>query len=289
MKCLEDALKESKNSLENSSKLELSVDKIATSPSHAISTSRIMFVKPSMSNSQTHENCRDKGKNISVHDHKIFESKVPFKKRSIPTCHHYGIVGHTRPKCFQIRSQKPWNKQHVPRKDEPGIEKQVRALSEQVQIISKKFGTLTSGEKNAVMISNKGDKKNTKDKQVSVKKKDNLCLFVHTPLSVLSTCLWYLDSECSNHMTCDKTLLKKLKMGKGGKATNGDGSQSKVIEKGLVEIPRFPISQEALYVEGLKANLLSISQLCDNDLVVQFWKKECNIFDVADGWRKNCG
>jgi len=90
-------------------------------------------------------------------------------------------------------------------------------------------------------------------------------------------------------MTCDKTLLKKLKMGKGGKATNGDGSQSKVIEKGLVEIPRFPISQEALYVEGLKANLLSISQLCDNDLVVQFWKKECNIFDVADGWRKNCG
>jgi hypothetical protein len=39
-----------------------------------------------------------------------------------------------------------------------------------------------------------------------------------------------------------------------------------------------------LYVEGLKANLLSISQFCDNDLVVQFAKKECNIFDSSGKW-----
>jgi hypothetical protein len=40
----------------------------------------------------------------------------------------------------------------------------------------------------------------------------------------------------------------------------------------------------ALYVEGLKANLLSINQLCDDDLVVQFSKKECNIFDNNGKW-----
>jgi len=39
-----------------------------------------------------------------------------------------------------------------------------------------------------------------------------------------------------------------------------------------------------LYLEGLKANLLSISQFCDNDLVVQFSKKECNIFDSSCKW-----
>jgi hypothetical protein len=39
-----------------------------------------------------------------------------------------------------------------------------------------------------------------------------------------------------------------------------------------------------LYVEGLKANLLSISQFCDNDLVVQFSKNECNIFDSSGKW-----
>jgi hypothetical protein len=37
-------------------------------------------------------------------------------------------------------------------------------------------------------------------------------------------------------------------------------------------------------VEGLKANLLSMSQFCDNDLVVQFSKKECNIFDSSGKW-----
>jgi hypothetical protein len=37
-------------------------------------------------------------------------------------------------------------------------------------------------------------------------------------------------------------------------------------------------------VEGLKTNLLSISQFCDNDLVVQFSKKECNMFDSSGKW-----
>jgi hypothetical protein len=37
-------------------------------------------------------------------------------------------------------------------------------------------------------------------------------------------------------------------------------------------------------VEGLKANLLSISQFCDDDLVVQFSKKECNIFNNNGKW-----
>jgi len=37
-------------------------------------------------------------------------------------------------------------------------------------------------------------------------------------------------------------------------------------------------------VEGLKANLLSINQFCDNDLVVHFTIKECNIFDSNGKW-----
>jgi len=73
-------------------------------------------------------------------------------------------------------------------------------------------------------------------------------------------------------------------MGKGGRITYRDGSQSKVIGNGIIDIPGLGASQEALYVEGLKANLLSISQFCDNDLVVQFSKKECNIFDSSGRW-----
>jgi hypothetical protein len=73
-------------------------------------------------------------------------------------------------------------------------------------------------------------------------------------------------------------------MGKGGRITYGDRSQSKVIGKWIIDIPWLGASQEALYVEGLKANLLSINQFCDNDLVVQFSKKECNIFDSSGKW-----
>jgi hypothetical protein len=64
-----------------------------------------------------------------------------------------------------------------------------------------------------------------------------------------------------------------------------DGSQSKVIGKCLIDIPGLGASLEALYVEGLKANLLSISQFCDNNLIVQlFSKKEYNIFKNSGKW-----
>jgi hypothetical protein len=161
IKSLEDALKESQIPPKSSSNSELSVD-IVNSLSHATIDSRIMFVKPNMSNNQTHKMCRDKGKNIDVHDHEKFESRNS-KSRFIPTCHHCGIVSHTRPNYFQIRSQKPWVKKLVPRKDELGFENQVRALSEQVQIVSEKLGTLTFDKRIYAMISNK---ENPKEKQV---------------------------------------------------------------------------------------------------------------------------
>jgi hypothetical protein len=240
----------------------LSVDKVA-SISHDMSVHRTMFIKPIMSDNHTQSICGGKWVN-----------------QSIPTCHHRGITGHIRPNCFQIRSQKPWNMNLVPRKDEPGLEEQVEMLSDQVKLISEKLAYLTTNEQRSVLVNN--HKKASK--QVWVKKEDNLCLVSHTALKILDTCLSYLDSGCSKHMTGDKTLLKEVQMGKGGRVTYGDGSQSKVIGKGIIDIPSLGTSQEALYVEGLKANLLSISQFCDNDLVVQFSKKECNIFDSSGKW-----
>jgi hypothetical protein len=217
---------------------DLSIDKIA-SISHAMSVHRTMFIKPGMSHNHTQFTCEDKRAN-----------------HSIPTCHHCGVNGHIRPNCFHICSQKPRNKTHAPRKDEPGFEEQVKKLSDQVKLISEKLAYLSPNEQRSVLINNK----KKASKQVWVKKEDNLCLVIHTALKILDICLWYLDSGCSKHMTGDKTLLKEVQMGKGGRITYGDGSQSKVIGKGIIDIPGLRTSQEALYVEGLKANLLSISQ-----------------------------
>ena len=52
------------------------------------------------------------------------------------------------------------------------------------------------------------------------------CLFVHTALKVFNSCLWYLDSGCSRHMTGDKSLFKTLKEKEDGFVTSGDGSHS---------------------------------------------------------------
>jgi hypothetical protein len=72
-----------------------------------------MFVKPSMSQYHTHSTCGDKGSSTKGTRHKNFNF--------ITTCHQCGVNGHIRPICFQMRSQKPWDKLHVPRKDELGI------------------------------------------------------------------------------------------------------------------------------------------------------------------------
>jgi hypothetical protein len=238
----------------------LSMHKVS-SVSHDMSIHRTMFVNPIMSHTQSI--CGSKGVN-----------------QSIPTCHHCGVTGHICPNYFQIRSQKPRNNTLAPRKDELGFAEQVKMLSDQVNLISEKLACLTPNEQRSVLVNN--HKKTSK--QVWVKKEDNLCLVSHTAMKILDTCLCYLDNGCSKHMTGDKTLLKEVQMGKGGRITYGDGSQSKVIGKGIIDIPGLRASQKALYVEGFKANLLSISQFCDNDLVVEFSKNECNIFDSSGRW-----
>ena len=99
------------------------------------------------------------------------------------------------------------------------------------------------------------------------------CLFVHTSLKVFNSCLWYLDNGCSRHLTGDKSLFKSLKEKVGDYVTFGDGSHAQVLGKGTIEIPGLPLLKDVLYIKGLKANLLSITQIYDEDFLVQFSKK----------------
>ena len=48
---------------------------------------------------------------------------------------------------------------------------------------------------------------------------------------------------------------------------------------GTEDIPGLPVFEDVWYVDGLKENLLSISQICDNGLNVLFSKYECEILD----------
>ena len=87
---------------------------------------------------------------------------------------------------------------------------------------------------------------------------DYLCFTALTTFKARDSCLWYLDSGCSRHMTGNKGLFKTLFEGKIGTITFGDGSKSVIRGIGTVDIPGLPVFEDVWYVNGLKANLLSI-------------------------------
>lgn len=109
--------------------------------------------------------------------------------------------------------------------------------------------------------------------------KNYLCYTALTALKAHDSCLWNLDSGCSKHMTGNKGLFKTLFEGKIGTVTFRNGSKSVIRGIGTVDIPRLPVFEDVWSVDGLKANLLSISQICDNGLNVLFTKYGCEILD----------
>ncbi|KAI9195124.1 hypothetical protein LWI28_011959 [Acer negundo] len=66
-------------------------------------------------------------------------------------------------------------------------------------------------------------------------------------------------------------------MEKGGCVTFGDGSKKRVVGKVTISIPGLPSLSNDFYVVGLKANLISISHLCDEGFSVLISKDDCSI------------
>jgi len=88
---------------------------VATDSSNIASTSRTVFFKPSGSELQN-----DKSKAIVVsceNDNTTPAKSKHSTERSLPTCHHCGIVGHIRPNCGQLKFSRTWNKKNAPKKE----------------------------------------------------------------------------------------------------------------------------------------------------------------------------
>jgi len=84
-------------------------------------------------------------------------------------------------------------------------------------------------------------------------------------LTTGSKCLsWYLDSGCSWHMTGERCMFQSLTPYHGGTVTFKGNQKGKIIWVGKIGIHPYPSTDNALFVEGLRHNLLSISQFCDN-------------------------
>ena len=111
--------------------------------------------------------------------------------------------------------------------------------------------------------------------------KHELCFMMKSAFKVMDTCLWYLDSGCSRHMTRDQSLFKVFESKKGGNVTFGDGRKSQVKGKRIICLPGLLDIANVLYIEGLRVNLLRISQICDQDFMVLFLKGKCLVLDES--------
>ena len=95
---------------------------------------------------------------------------------------------------------------------------------------------------------------------------------------------WIIDSGCTNHMTGKRSLLMDSTLRPSDKShiTFADTSKSKVLGLGRVAISKDQHMDKVMLVESLGFNLMSVSMLCDLDMVVVFGKYRCVVVMEAD-------
>ncbi|KAA0039042.1 gag-pol polyprotein [Cucumis melo var. makuwa] len=96
-------------------------------------------------------------------------------------------------------------------------------------------------------------------------------------------------------MTGNRSFFSKLKECSAGHVTFGDGAKGRILAKENIEKYNLPCLNDVRYVEGLKENLINVSQLCDQGYIVNFSKDNCIVTGadkrvLMSGYRKadNC-
>ncbi|XP_058180238.1 uncharacterized protein LOC131298786 [Rhododendron vialii] len=236
-----------------------------------------------------------------------------FLEKRVLTCHHCGNEGHIRPKCYRLRrelrkkgqTQRP-QKRFVPRgvvlgqstlerprntslkpfkNQDNDFFAQLNDLATQTSHIVKEINKLSVFAKifdvNALARDRNlnGNSHTHAHSNKTWKKVENICHVAHIAYRAHNACIWYLDSGCSRHMTGDRSMFAMLENYDGGLVTFGDGKKGKVVGRGTISTPGLPTLHDVLFVDGLKANLLSIGQFCDNEHNVQFSKDTCSVLN----------
>ena len=83
-------------------------------------------------------------------------------------------------------------------------------------------------------------------------------------------------------MTGDSCLFSKLEKKNGGNVTFGDNAKGKVVGIGTIGKDSSTCIDNVLLVDGLKHNLLSVSQLCDKGYKVTFDLNTCLVTKSLD-------
>jgi len=94
---------------------------------------------------------------------------------------------------------------------------------------------------------------------------------------------WFVDSGCSRHMTGEKSNFLSLAATQGGSVAFRNGKSRTIIGVGKIgESPSNSI-EDVYLVDGLKHNLLSVSQLCDKDNLAVCTPNRCLVVSMDTG------
>ena len=180
---------------------------------------------------------------VSGPDYPAQESRV--------ICHYCQKSGHIRPKCFKflkdMRAKRSSRDQYVHHRDD-------------------------SRDK---VISRRRERRNRGRSRESMK---CYMLALRSKLAYQDES-WILDSGCSRHMTGNLDHITNFRGYEAGTVAYGDGKVARILGRGTLKVDGMPILKNVYYVHGLKANLISISQLCDAGLEVKFTKTGCTVLD----------
>ena len=168
----------------------------------------------------------------------------------VPICHFCGVKGHIRPRCFTLMNL------------ENNYEKTKFARYFQ-----------KPNPRPKIDLGNE-------PRKIWVKKSKFKCRVCFTCLRTFATNSWYFDSGYSRQMTGEKDIFVDYKPLLEGLVTCGDGVTTRVLGKRTLNVDGFPRFKNVLHVDGLKANLISINQICDLNLNVDFDLEKCVVFDT---------
>ncbi|XP_066311656.1 uncharacterized protein [Miscanthus floridulus] len=94
--------------------------------------------------------------------------------------------------------------------------------------------------------------------------------------------IWIMDSGCSRHMTGDDKWFSSLTpTSVKENITFGDKSQGKVMAHGCIKVTDKYTLKDVVLVKNLHYNLLSVSQLLEDDFEVRFKKGNSRVLDSA--------
>ncbi|XP_073134302.1 uncharacterized protein [Henckelia pumila] len=206
-----------------------------------------VFVKEG-SDSLNHPSTASKGKKPSVEKNVSVPKPKQWKRPFV--CHYCLKPGHIRPFCRKLKND--------------------YILWESKQVLPP---VLPNTKRNT-------GKKGPTVKKVWTQKSDVKSFVIYTSLKANTAGNWYFDSGSSRHMTGLKDHLTDYIEQNGGRVTYGGGAKGRIVGKETLNVEGFPKLHNVLHIKGLNANLISISQLCDDDFHVKFDKNTCEDFDT---------